>query len=442
MTRQASMGLACLMLLAIIFDEHGPPSSFMVASSLTSQDRYHRPVMDRSIDLIFNLSNPAPTLNFDDPNSLLSKILIPRPVESQNLTDCRSLFKQHFKALSNKLKVPPASNFYINSAEPPSYSPVPLTEIETWQLESHSFTSQTPYGIKSFENLIFTYDPTAPLRVVLAAHMDSKFFPHPPDNQFIGATDSAAPLAIILEVARALTSLLDRKLAHDLQLGENGMTSERMTLQIILLDGEEAFENWSSTDSIYGARALAEKWSKLLRLPNATMKRIRTLDQIDTFILYDLLGSPNPSIHNFFEKTSWLYDSFRKVENRLQTNSFFTKLSTSFVSSNSKVGQKKLIDPNYDSSRSPFFAQTKFDQPSVFSSIEDDHLPFLREGVPVLHLIAAPFPQVWHTIKDDRSALDLQTILEWNLISQVALVEYLGLETFLDGYLSGRRDEL
>jgi len=28
----------------------------------------------------------------------------------------------------------------------------------------------------------------------------------------------------------------------------------------------------------------------------------------------------------------------------------------------------------------------------------DDHLPFLHRGVSVLHVIAEPFPHVWHTL--------------------------------------------
>ena len=27
----------------------------------------------------------------------------------------------------------------------------------------------------------------------------------------------------------------------------------------------------------------------------------------------------------------------------------------------------------------------------------DDHLPWMERGVPILHLIASPFPSVWHT---------------------------------------------
>ncbi|KAH9466479.1 hypothetical protein MJO29_000325 [Puccinia striiformis f. sp. tritici] len=412
-----------------------------VCSSSIKNDNYHTQVLDHSINLIFNLSNPEPVLNFHNPDSLLSKILIPRPVESKNLSDCRTLFAKHFRSLSTHFDVPPSSNFYINSLEPPSYSPVPLKEIQTWALETHGFKAETPHGTKNFENQIFTHDPTAPLRLVLAAHIDSKYFPHPPDSQFVGATDSAAPVAIILEIAKALTPLLNKKLEKDIKLGKAGMTSERITLQIILLDGEEAFEQWSDSDSLYGARALATKWTTPLRTPTATQKTIRSVDQITTLILYDLIGSSNPQIRNFFDQTNWLFDSFQKIEDRLHKKSTFN-LFHSYNNDNQNDFGKFLPNSNLIKNRNHFFVKRIPGQASAYGSVQDDHLPFLAEGVPILHLIATPFPHVWHTIHDDATALDLQTILEWNLISQVAIIQYLGLETFLDGYLSGRRDEL
>ena len=42
-----------------------------------------------------------------------------------------------------------------------------------------------------------------------------------------------------------------------------------ITLQLIFLDGEEAFVDWTDTDSIYGARHLAAKWAKT-HFPTAT----------------------------------------------------------------------------------------------------------------------------------------------------------------------------
>ena len=38
-----------------------------------------------------------------------------------------------------------------------------------------------------------------------------------------------------------------------------------LSLQFIFFDGEEAFEQWSDRDSIYGARNLAAKWEKAVK---------------------------------------------------------------------------------------------------------------------------------------------------------------------------------
>ena len=35
-----------------------------------------------------------------------------------------------------------------------------------------------------------------------------------------------------------------------------------LTLQLVFFDGEEAFNTWNDADSIYGARHMAEKWTK------------------------------------------------------------------------------------------------------------------------------------------------------------------------------------
>ena len=59
--------------------------------------------------------------------------------------------------------------------------------------------------------------------------------------------------------------------------------------------------------------------------------------------------------------------------------------------------------------------------------IQDDHIPFLRKGVPVLHLIASPFPEVWHTMDDNEENLHASTIDNLNKIIQVFVLEYLHL---------------
>jgi glutaminyl-peptide cyclotransferase len=51
--------------------------------------------------------------------------------------------------------------------------------------------------------------------------------------------------------------------------------------------------------------------------------------------------------------------------------------------------------------------------------------PFLERGVPIVHLITIPFPQVWHQESDDISHLHMPTILDLITIFRTFTVEYL-----------------
>lgn len=74
-----------------------------------------------------------------------------------------------------------------------------------WEVTADRFRSMTPYGELPFTNIIATLNPSAKRRLVLACHHDSKYYPpqwH--GREFQGATDSAVPCAMMLELARAL----------------------------------------------------------------------------------------------------------------------------------------------------------------------------------------------------------------------------------------------
>lgn len=81
------------------------------------------------------------------------------------------------------------------------------------------------------------------------AHYDSKISP----EGFIGATDSAAPCAVLMHVARAVEKYLKGVYAQGEKEGGD-LERKEMGVQILLLDGEEAFKEWTDTDSLYGAR--------------------------------------------------------------------------------------------------------------------------------------------------------------------------------------------
>lgn len=128
------------------------------------------------------------------------------------------------------------------------------TNLPEWQIIWQNSTSKTPATGDvdvPFSNLIIRRDPPGAQvgklsRFTLVAHFDSKLQP----TGFIGATDSAAPCAMLLHVARSIEGALKAKWAA--RGAEESATPEGV--QILLLDGEEAFVSWSDTDSLYGAR--------------------------------------------------------------------------------------------------------------------------------------------------------------------------------------------
>lgn len=60
--------------------------------------------------------------------------------------------------------------------------------------------------------------------------------------------------------------------------------------------------------------------------------------------------------------------------------------------------------------------------------IGDDHVPFLKQGVDVLHVIPTPFPSFWHTMDDDAEHLDLPTLRDWAKIVTAFVAEWMELD--------------
>ncbi|KAJ8393015.1 hypothetical protein AAFF_G00069190 [Aldrovandia affinis] len=256
-----------------------------------------------------------------------------------------------------------------------------------WDLEEDRFQSHTPYGPMTFTNIIATLNPSAKRRLVLACHYDSKYYPpqwH--GREFLGATDSAVPCAMLLELAR----VLDQEL-----LTHKGSVPD-LTLQLLFFDGEEALFQWSSSDSLYGSRHLAQKMENTAHPPGAT--DTNQLHGIDLFVLLDLIGAPTPRFGSQFPNTARWLSKLQSIERRLH-----------------KMGQLE-----------EHLNEVQYFWPGLqVGPVEDDHKPFLNRGVRVLHLIPSPFPSVWHTFDDNEHNLDRPTIQNLNKIVQVFVLEYL-----------------
>ncbi|CAB4410174.1 unnamed protein product [Rhizophagus irregularis] len=281
-----------------------------------------------------------------------------------------------------------------------------------WNVEEDKFTDSTPIGEISFNNIIVTKDINAKNRLVLAAHYDSKYF-EPPNDGFIGAIDSAVSCAILMDLAYRLDPYFDNR----------DPNSVSKTLQIIFFDGEEAFKDWTSTDSLYGSRHLATKWENTYVVDTGSTqnKGNNLLSGIEVFVLLDLLGAPEPYIPNFFPITSWLFMELLEIEARLYKNKLIK-----FTQHKHKMIGMPIGDSLED--------VTYFDTDSLQSyqaHIEDDYIPFLIRGVPVLHVIPWPFPDCWHKLSDNATAVDHSVFFNLNNIFRIFTAEYLGIDPTL-----------
>ncbi|KAJ2477649.1 hypothetical protein IWW56_004211 [Coemansia sp. RSA 2131] len=250
-----------------------------------------------------------------------------------------------------------------------------------------NFTTATPMGDIKMSNIIATKNPSAAKRLVLAAHYESKIVP---GGEFIGATDSAVPVAMILDIAKGLASLIDKQ------------TDSDISLQMVFFDGEEAFEQWTSTDSIYGARHLAEFWehnpdpATVAALSGATEHRPE-LERVELMVLMDLIGAPDNMFPAFQIPTADLFTQLSKLEKRLHGAEYTSRLYMNTA------------------------------MPPGAAGVEDDHLPFVERDIPVLHLISMPFPKVWHKLSDNAEALDATVIADMSLIMRSFVASYLRL---------------
>ena len=187
------------------------------------------------------------------------------------------------------------------------------------QVESDSFTADTPEGKFPIHNIIAKYPGTKDGIIVIAGHYDTNY---PLRNiAYVGANDGGSSAAILLELANHL----------------RGKKRDGYNIWLLWTDGEEAVKQWSPTDSLYGARHLAEKWQS-----DGTLKKIKA------FLLADMIGDADLNIERESYSTPWLEDLVYQAATTLGYQSHF-------------------------------FARTV--------PIEDDHLPFVQRGVPSADII-------------------------------------------------------
>lgn len=219
-----------------------------------------------------------------------------------------------------------------------------IRKMQTWmtgqlkalkcEVSEDAFTAKTPQGPIAMKNIIARFRGTSGKAVIFTGHYDTKYFA---DRKFVGADDGGSSAGFLLEMAHALSG---RPRKDDVYL--------------VWFDGEEAFGEWSATDSLYGSRHLAERWAN-----EGFLGRIRALINVD------MIGDRNLGIMQEANSSQSLRRLVWEVANRMGYGKYFL----------------------------PGGGPT-----------EDDHIPFLKMGVNALDLIDFD-KDYWHTPQDTMDKL-------------------------------------
>jgi glutaminyl-peptide cyclotransferase len=116
-----------------------------------------------------------------------------------------------------------------------------------------------------------------------------------------------------------------------------GKKRDGYSVWLVWSDGEEAVRRWSDTDSDYGSRHLADRWEK-----DGTLKKIKAL------MVMDMIGDADLDILRDTNSAPWLLDLIYTAAER-------------------------------GGYQSHFYASQ--------GGVEDDHLPFVKRGVPCADVI-------------------------------------------------------
>ena len=130
------------------------------------------------------------------------------------------------------------------------------------------------------------------------------------------------------------------------------------TIELLFLDGEEAVIEWSASDSTYGSRHYVDAARK-----SGSLKSIRA------FILLDMIGDRNLTIRRESNSTRWLTDIIWAAAK--------------------KLGHRAFMDEE--------------------TTVEDDHLPFLKAGVAAVDIIDLDYA-AWHTAQDTMDAISARSL--------------------------------
>lgn len=146
-------------------------------------------------------------------------------------------------------------------------------------------------------------------------------------------------------------------------------------------------------------------------------------------ILLDLIGAPDPKFYSYFKDTEHWYARLMNAEQKLgesrQLSQLWQKPNTYFQPYTQSKSSSQHLERYNLQKLFPFNLPYLSD-----SYIEDDHIPFMKRGVPIVHAIVSPFPDVWHKLTDNESAIDYHSVSDLLKIFGFFAAEYLHLNVW------------
>ena len=233
------------------------------------------------------------------------------------------------------------------------------------KVEEQPFQATTPLGSVNLVNLRATLPAAggekSTGRIVIGGHYDTKLFK---DFQFVGANDGGSSAAFLIELGRALKT-----------------RANRMPIELLFLDGEEAVVDWAGTDHTYGSRHYVE-----------AARQAGALKDIRAFVLVDMIGDRELVIKREANSTPALTDAIWGAAQKLNRHEFVNETTP----------------------------------------IEDDHLEFLAAGVPSVDIIDLEYftrsgEVAWHSkydTMDNVAAGSLQAVGDVLLAALPALESF------------------
>lgn len=217
------------------------------------------------------------------------------------------------------------------------------------QVEDDSFTADTNMGKFLVHNIVAKFPGKKDGVIVIASHYDTNY---PLRNtSYVGANDGASSSALLLEIANQL----------------RGQPHDGYSVWLVWDDAEEAMKPDTEvdfmSDALYGITHLAEKWQA-----DGTLKKMKA------FMLADMIGDADLNIDREGNSAPWLQDVVYEAATR--------------------VGYQ-----------SHFFARSL--------PMDDDHLPFVKRGVPSIDLIDFTYGYnnvFWHSPQDTVDKLSPQSL--------------------------------